>query len=239
MRKLRSLFALAAAALVLSGCIRVDMALEISTTDTVTGSMLVAFDKTSLETAGVTPEQILESQNLFGNGDDTGLSTEDYVDGNMVGKRYSFKDYPLTMFTRDVSSSNTSFRIVREGALLETSGLMDLSQGAEDLDEATRKVLETLESNISITYPGIIRETTGAVNGNTVTWTVKLGDKIDFATTVYSPFNSGEYTPNAPGKAADTTNSTILALALIAIASAAAIFIARRGKYSSQPEPGE
>lgn len=185
---MRKLLALVAMCLLLTSCMRADMQLNISADDKVNGELTIAFDEAALAQSKVTAKQILENQNLFGNSDATGLSTSDFKDGNLVGKTYRFTDLPLSELAKAFGSDGTSLSIRRQGNQIITSGVMDMSQGLQDLDQKSLDLLKTMSSTIKITYPGKVVATKGLLNGNTVTWVTKLGQKSDFATIVNSDF---------------------------------------------------
>lgn len=187
MRKLRFLALLALAALSLTACMRVDMNLTIEADDTLDGTMSIAFNKKLMEDAGITPEQVLENENLFGGSDATGVDVSDFTEGDYAGKTYTFTDVTLAEFTQNLGSAESSFDINRVGDELRTSGLIDLSKGTEELNAETKKLLEELQLTIQITYPGTITRSTGAIDGNTVSWTVGFGDVVDVDTVVESP----------------------------------------------------
>ena len=185
---MRKLLALVAMCLLLTSCMRADMQLSISADDKVNGELTIAFEEAALAQSKVTAEQLLENQNLFGNSDATGLDTTDFKQGDLVGKTYHFTDLPLAELSKAFGSDGTSLSIRRQGNQIITSGVMDMSQGLQDLDQKSLDLLKNMSSTITITYPGTIVATKGLQEGNTVTWVTKLGQKSDFATIVNSDF---------------------------------------------------
>ena len=106
-----------------------------------------------------------------------------------------------------------------------TSGVMDMSQGLQDLDQKSLDLLKNMSSTITITYPGTIVATKGLQDGNTVTWVTKLGQKSDFATIVNSDFVVPEKlgTPTA-----GATNNSLIFGAVVLVLGLVAVSLARR-----------
>jgi hypothetical protein len=213
---MRKILALVAMCLMLTSCMQADMNLTISSDDKVNGQLTIAFEEAALAQSKVTAKQLLENENLFGNSDGTGLATTDFNQDGLVGKTYTFNDMPLNQLARAFGNDGKSLSIIRKGDQILTTGVMDLTQGLDGLDEKSLAMLKSLSSTIVITYPGTIVSTKGQQDGNTVTWVTKLGEKSDFTTVVDSTFE-------IPAKLGTPTNSSTSngivfgALALVAV----------------------
>lgn len=232
---MRKLLALVAMCLMLTSCMRADMQLSITADDKVNGELTIAFDEAALAQTKVTANQLLENQNLFGNADATGLDTTDFKADGLVGKTYRFTNLPLAQLAQAFGSDGTSLSIRRQGDQIVTSGVMDMSQGMQDLDQKSLDLLKNMSSTIKITYPGTIVSTKGFQEGNTVTWVTKLGQKSDFATVVNSDFIVPEKlgTPTS-----GSTNNYLILGAVVLVLGLVAVSLGRRkraGDASAEP----
>ena len=174
---LRSL-ALAAIALLLASCFKVDMTLDVSQDNTVSGSAVIAVDKKLVALSGQNVDD------LFKNADSTnlppGASVAPYDDGDFVGQEITFDSVPLERFSGandPLTGAGEELSITREGDEFHVSGNLDMSgQEFTGNDQIPQSVLESFEFGISITFPGEVKSATGAIDGNTVTWEPKFGE---------------------------------------------------------------
>lgn len=178
LRRTASMGALAALGLVvLSGCFKLDMEIELASDNTVDGSIIVAVDRDQAELFG--GEDALrealsgEGEGLLGENPDTGsVTTNDYEDDDWIGNEYEFSDVALDEFS---GTEAGDLSITREGDEFIVEGSLDLSQGAE-ADPAANALLESAEAEISITFPGGVTTSNGDEDGNTVTWSPVAGE---------------------------------------------------------------
>ena len=178
----------AALALLLTGCLKLDMNLEIQTDDTVTGSVIFAVNKDVLDLTGGSAEDLLGSDTPFPS-DAAGVTTEDYDDGEFVGKQFNFDGLPIAEFSDPADPESLS--ITRDGDTFVVSGVLDLSQGATGASGASGATggtgaaafFESAEIRIAITFPGEVISSNGTESGNTVTWTPKFGDRLEISAT--------------------------------------------------------
>lgn len=176
--------AVAAMAVVLTGCLKMDMQLDVSENDTVGGEIILALSRdvsAMAESMGEDPSA------LFGEMQDLpeGAEVEDYEDDRFVGQRYTFEDVSLSEF-----SEEQEFGIVHDGEEIVVTGNLDMTDmdpeamagelgqlGGDagqlgDVDE----LMESLEMSVSITFPGEVTEHNGELDGTTVTWTPVPGE---------------------------------------------------------------
>ncbi len=172
----------AALALLLTGCLKLDMDLRIQTDDTVDGEIVLAVNKDILELTGGTVDDLLGSDTPFPE-DIAGVTTEDYDDGEWSGKQFNFDGVPISEFSD--STDAESLQIVRSGDTFEVSGVLDLSQGLSGATGATgaAEFLESAELRVAITFPGEVIEANGEVDGNTVTWVPEFGQRLEIQAT--------------------------------------------------------
>ncbi|PZF81342.1 hypothetical protein C1I92_21540 [Jiangella anatolica] len=172
---------LAASALLLAGCFKVDMELDIAENDTVSGEFVLAISRDAsamAESMGEDPSSMLGEMTDL----PEGTETEPYEDDRFVGQRYVFADVPLSEFSQD-----QEFSIVHEGDEIVLSGNLDLTEmspealgselseqlgGLGDMDE----LMESVEMQVAVTFPGEVTEHNGDLDDTTVTWTPVPGE---------------------------------------------------------------
>jgi hypothetical protein len=180
--RLARLAALAALALLLTGCLKLDMDLRIRSDDTVDGGVVFAVDKDLLELTGGSFEDLTGAGTPFPS-DVEGVRAEGYEDDEYVGQRYVFEGVALSEFSDPANPDG--LRIVREGDTFVVSGVLDLSSGATGATGATaaQQFLSSAEIRVAVTFPGEVIASNGRVEGNTVIWEPKFGDRLDIEAT--------------------------------------------------------
>ncbi len=173
----------AALALLLTGCLKLDMDLAIQTDDTVDGAVVFAVNKDVLELTGGSIEDLTGGETPFPS-DVEGVTTEEYDDGEFAGQRFSFDGVPIGVFASNEDDPD-ALSITREGDTFEVSGVLDLSQGATGATGlgGAEQFFESAEIRIAMTFPGEVIESNGAVDGNTVTWEPAFGERIEIQAT--------------------------------------------------------
>ena len=182
-RRAASLAAVLALAVVsLSGCFKLDMSLELSPDNTVDGSIILAVNRAQAELFG--GEDALreslsgEGAGLIDEAPETGtIETREYEDDDWIGNEYVFEDVGLDEFS---GADTGELSITREGETFVVEGTLDLSQGT-DADAGAAALLESAETEISITFPGAIQSSNGVEDGNTVTWSPKAGESTEIS----------------------------------------------------------
>ncbi|SDT68023.1 hypothetical protein SAMN04515669_5807 [Jiangella sp. DSM 45060] len=174
--------AVVASALLLTGCFKIDMQLDVSSDDTVDGEMVFAVSRdvsAMAESMGEDPDDLLS-----GEIDDLpeGTRAEEYEDDDFVGQRYVFDDVPLSEFDQ-----NGTFSITHEGDEIVVGGNLDLTDMdpeamAEEFDGEEMPfgdlsgMMDSMDLRVAITFPGEVTEHNGELDGTTVTWTPVAGE---------------------------------------------------------------
>lgn len=177
-RRLAAFAALAAvAALVLSGCVRVQAALSLSDRDTVSGKLVIASVLLRKEDKGpeltVAPELAAK------------VKTEPYSADGYVGSTVTFTELTFTevaLLTQTLTPGGQyrlSFR--RSGNLVTMAGSVDLTELPPDRAEVQLKVA----------FPGTVIQTNGVNDTGTVTWSPKPGAVTEFLATIEYDDKSG------------------------------------------------
>ena len=181
-RVFAGLFAALVVVLVTSGCMKLDTKLTVSSNDTISGTVTIAyansaltqFDQTLLQTVLPNTDHLFKGP---------GLTESNYADGNFTGKSYLFTSVPMDKLS---SSGNDMvyLNFKRDGDNINVTGSLDTSSLKDagilvNLNDA--QVTELFKQSvirIEITLPGTISYTNGKQTGNTITWTGQLGDNL-------------------------------------------------------------
>jgi hypothetical protein len=217
-------------AVLLTGCIKLNVDFNVSSDNKVSGTMVFAFSKQLLELTGQSADQLIGSSAPIPS-DVQGVSAKPYDDGEFAGEEFTFEGVPLEQFNSD---DPEALSIVRQGDTFTVSGVLDLATGASGasapipgasgipgIDEA----LAGADIRISITFPGAVTNTNGTVEGTTVTWTPKVGQRLELTATA-----------GATGSGSSSTSSTLLiggiVLGVIIVIVVIALIMKRRKESS-------
>jgi len=194
--------------LLTTSCVKLDLDLQINSDSTVSGSMIFAVSD-SLEELSDGASTESSAEDLF----DTkakGVTTEAYDEGGFVGQKFIFDRVPASAFSNSDGKSGLNsdgksgeLTISREGDLITLNGNLDLSMDSSDSEQTsdagifgealglafTKTIFSSAELRIRVKFPSEVVSTTGKLSADkrTVTWEPKIGDKVDFKTTVRVP----------------------------------------------------
>ncbi|WP_166844911.1 LppM family (lipo)protein [Isoptericola sp. BMS4] len=161
--------------LALAGCMKIDTDLTLSEDDTVSGSMVMAYSNQFAEQMGMDPQEFWEQAGGDLNSTLAENSTQQpYSDGEYTGAEVTFLDKPLEDFTIR-NDAGIQLAITRDGDDYVVDGVMDLS-GPDALGPMPEDDMDTLALRIAVTFPGPVSESTGTVEGTTVTWTPAMDE---------------------------------------------------------------
>lgn len=173
--------------LLLSGCFKFTMDLEVSSDDKISGTAVVALSK---ELAGFAEET---------GGDDAtdvfaeteGVTASEFDDGDFVGQQYEFAGVPIEEL--DFQDETGGLTITRDGDFLNVAGDLNFEDdsaedGGDDFGFG-QAFFDSADLRVSIKFPGEVRETNGELDEetNTVTWLPKYGQANEISATVYAP----------------------------------------------------
>jgi len=170
--------ALTALAIMLSSCIKLNMDLTISTDNTVSGSAIVAIDKQLLALSGQPVDQIFGGDTIAPAGTQ-GITTADYEDDTFVGQEITFEGASIAALSD--SGDADALTIVRDGDVFVVTGALDMTNdtGGDAGNEAVQNALATADISISLTFPGPVTSSNGEIDGNTVSWSPKVGERTE------------------------------------------------------------
>jgi hypothetical protein len=175
-RRIRRALGSLAIALLLSGCFKVNMNLDVAADDTVSGTAVIAVDESLLELSGQSVDDLFADMDLSEL--PAGSSAEPYREDGFVGQQVTFDSVPLSEFAGSgaLSATGEDLSIVREGDEFRVSGAFDMSGEEFTGTEVPQEFLENFEFTIAITFPGKVVSATGDIDGNTVTWEPTIGE---------------------------------------------------------------
>jgi hypothetical protein len=226
MRAPLHLLALAAVVMgTLSGCFSLRMDLHLRSDNTVDGSIVLAFDEQAVQQAGGERDLIDalldDKATQLAEPSRGDVEVREYRDGQRVGVEYGLSAVPISDFNTGVAGAEGAIREfsiqrvddtfvvdgkVRVGAVLGVTRSVPTTQALTGAD-----------LSISLTFPGVVHESNGTVNGNTVTWSPPVGDA---------------FVVHAVGDADDGSGSGLLiwlavALSVLAVLVALAVIASR------------
>lgn len=224
------LLALVSLIVLLSGCLKLDMDVTVSEDDTLSGTLIFAFDKAMMQAAGQKPEDILAgSQPLPA--DLQGVTQKPYEDDKYQGVQYTFEGLPLDKWN---NGTQTDIKIEHVGDEFKVTGNMDLSTpdtgtGDPAMDEQLKTAFASAQIRIKLTFPGAVKESNGQVDGNSVTWEPKFGEATELSATASAVAGGGNTMLLL------IIGGVVLLLVIVGIVALAA----RKGKKGATPGEAE
>jgi hypothetical protein len=162
MKRLARAVALAlVTAVALSGCIRYDVDMTLSSDNTASGTIVIAVQKGVGEQMGLTSDQDALTQ-LFGESPfGPNFTPKEYKDGDWVGKSFTFSGVAID----NLADLASIFTVTRDGDRFSVEGA-----GAPVTEDEKTQLPPGAESRMTITFPGPVIESNGTIDGNSVTW---------------------------------------------------------------------
>lgn len=179
----------AATAVLLSGCIKLDVDLTVRPDDRVDGTFIVAVSK---QVAAFMPGGAANLDQLIPGGDLQVNGAEDvqsapYEDDEFTGQRITFIGAPL-----EEASAGTGrpgdLTIKHDGDRYRLDGTLDLTVG--DLSNLPPEVSQNVNTEelfskavvrVHVTFPGRVEESNGEISGCSVTWQPKFGTETELS----------------------------------------------------------
>jgi hypothetical protein len=160
-----------------SGCLRLDLGLDVRSDDTVGGTFTAAWSKSFLENAeqqGLDQPQLDAFLDALLDGVPGGERTA-YDRNGFVGETATFTDRPLADFADFGGDDWGYLRIDHTGRQYDLEGHWDLRSAGFIDPEA----FEDAEILLSVNFPARVTEHNGELDGRTVTWTMRPGEAYD------------------------------------------------------------
>ena len=230
--------AFAVMALLLSGCIKLTMDLQVNSNDTVSGTVQLGIQKELLELSGGSVQDILGSDSPFPS-DAPGVTVEEFDDGEFAGQQFNFDSVPLAEF-QDTSDPD-ALNITRQGDTFVVSGVLDMSaatSGATGAFGATgQELFDSAQIRITMTFPGDVQQASGTIDGNSVTWEPTFGERLEISATA-SAVDDGDAGGGGGGGSSMTIILIIVAVVVVGAIIAFFVMKGRKGGGSGGEQAG-
>lgn len=168
--------------LLLSGCLKYDLALVVSEDDTLDGTMIVAIAR----------EFAVGDEVLGRTGDITtsegSVSKEPYEDADYIGSRFVLRGVPISEIDALATDGSSRFSLTREGDEHLLDATLDFNLAGTD----SIPTGSSFTAMVSFTFPGAVLESNGAISGNTVAWTELRPDADNSLTARASALANGQ-----------------------------------------------
>jgi hypothetical protein len=223
--------AFAALALLLTGCIKLDMNLVINSDDTVSGAIQLGVQKELLELTGQSVDDLLGTDTPFPS-DVPGVTVEPFDDGEFAGQQFTFESVPLTEFA---GTGAEEINITRSGDTYVITGVLDLSSGLSGATGFTgfgatgAELFESAQIEIAFTFPGDVIDANGQIDGNTVTYVPAFGERLEINATG-SAIDDGDAAGAVGGDDGGSNLVLILIIALVVVATVIVIVLVMRSR---------
>ena len=163
----------------LVGCTKVDMNVTVRGDDHVDGSIILGIDRQVIEVNGVSEQEFVEQlRSRTFQRTPHGESVEKYSDDQYVGTKLVLRAVRLADFNQ--STGDGGLKIVHDGDRFKLSGTIDTRPtvaGAAD----SRRFADAFNVQIRVTFPGPVLRTNGELDGRTVSWRPRYGERLDLA----------------------------------------------------------
>lgn len=158
--------------LVITGCIRMDMAITLHENDVASAQLDMAFQDSAIEAAGYDPAEFwAEAEAEIVGALPAGATHEAYPEAGWTGTRVTIPNVPFSELGTLEDGGFTGISVTREGneyVFQTRSGMAEdfADFNVEDLPAGS----DPVRVSMTLTCPGPIVEANGAITGNTVTW---------------------------------------------------------------------
>jgi hypothetical protein len=236
-RKAARVGAFAALALVLTGCIKLNMDLVIGSDDTVSGVVQFGVQKELLELTGQSVDDLLGDVPLPS--DAPGVTTEPFEDDEFAGQQFNFESVPIEQFDPSQVTGATGvtgvpatdqLSITRQGDTFVVVGVLDMSGGitgaTNPFGGTGAELLESADIRIAITFPGDVIEANGQVDGNTVTYVPRFGERLEINATG-SAIDDGDAEAAAGGDGGSNLPLILIIIGVVALIAVVVFLIVR------------
>lgn len=176
MKKTLALALTATLAVILSGCMRMHVNLTLEEDNKASGNMIFAISDEVAKQFDMAPEELFNSM-LEQQGGESAMAPEGatatpYAQDGFTGTQWTFESKSL-----EDAATGQDLKIIRDGDDYVVSGELDMSDTGTD-DELTAGMADSMDIEVSITFPGEVTEHNGDLDGKTVTWSPDAGEKL-------------------------------------------------------------
>lgn len=171
----------------LTGCVRLNVDLEVNKDKTVSGTMIFALSDSLAALGGSSGSM---SQNDLIDAKTKGVTVRTYAKSGFTGQEYDLTNVPLSAFKPNGKSD--SFTINQTPKQITVSGYIDLADtsGADATgNQLATMMMSSADIHISIKFPYKVTSSTGEISADkrTVTWRPKIGEKTQLQAVIAIP----------------------------------------------------
>lgn len=249
-RRSRLALLVAATVLFLTGCVKLDVDLTVGEGDTVSGTYILAIDRSVLQLTGQDADQfynqLSSSLDTAALPEGASADVEKYDQDNFVGAKITVKNIPISELSdlgrtasadsASASASTSTFTLTHDGDLYHFRAVIDTSSSALGNSPISipAQVTSNAELRVKMTFPGEVTETNGSMSGTSVTWEPKLGDTAELTATAK---DSGGSTGG--GGSSNTLIVIVAVIAGLAVVIVLLVLLLARGRRENAPPPPE
>ena len=212
-------------ATLMTGCVKVDLNMQLHGDNTVSGTMVFAVSRDLLALTGSSADDLLGQITASAGPLPAGVGFQEsaYADDRFEGKTYAFEDVPIDVFTRGTTAGG-SIAIQRVGDTFQVNGESDLTPASTGpLQPGATQLAKDMDLRIAITFPGpVSQQSGGTTSGTTVTWTPAFGQKTEIRATGSAIGGGGH----------DALLWVLIALAILLVVLVVLVLIRSRRKRS-------
>ncbi|HKF75073.1 MAG TPA: hypothetical protein VKF59_02955 [Candidatus Dormibacteraeota bacterium] len=160
---------------------KADVNLTVRQDDQVDGQIVMAVDRSFIPPGDGSQAALVSalSSGVFA-GTPAGAHQETYADPRYVGTLVTIHGMTLLDFDRATAASG--LKIVHSGGRFRLTGTVDtaaLAPGPTASDADARRMQDSFDVLVRVTFPGRVVSSNGTVDGDTVTWRPSLGQRIE------------------------------------------------------------
>ncbi|MDD9205480.1 hypothetical protein PU560_03230, partial [Georgenia sp. 10Sc9-8] len=152
-----------------------------------------------------------------------------YTEEGYTGARVTFEGEPLGAIDA-AGTTGDALAISRENDEYVVSGAMDMTDQGSRMNGMPASVTESLRLRVAVTFPGEVTEHNGTLDGRTVAWTPRVGERNEI-------FARGAVTAD-PGAGLPRVWLVVGALVLLALAAAVVLALRARSRGAVHAPPG-
>ncbi|MGE0881449.1 MAG: hypothetical protein AB7L13_10540 [Acidimicrobiia bacterium] len=213
---------------VLTGCMQLEANLSVATDGRVSGNTVVALSNRLLDQSGQRTQVVgglfdAASTPLIPAG--ATRLVDRYESNGYSGVRVTFTNYPVdSLPLASVGGASNSAKLTREDDKFRFEAVIDLGSASGVVDA---RQIDDARLSVRITFPGIVTEANGSIDGRTVTYTPKVGEVNRFTAL------AGAEPTTETGSS--RTAAVTIGIALAVVLAIAVAVLALRGRKRSKP----
>jgi hypothetical protein len=168
--------ALGTIAVLVTACFRAEIDLTVAADNTVSGTVLLAYERAGLEELDRNPADAQDE--LLGDlqvDAPEGMSCDAWDDDAYIGARCDLEQVTFDAFSL-TDTLQQEIVIVREGDRIRLFAVINLG----DVPVGDPELIDEFDVQIRVTFPGrVISQENGQVDGQTVTWSLPPGEQTE------------------------------------------------------------